>query len=193
MLTNLEKRMLNFIGEYLREQGGRSPTLVEIGEGCGIKSVGTVHRYLSNIEDKGFLEKARKGWRTRLAPSELPFLGKIAAGRPIEAIEQAETIDVASLLLQPDCFVLRIEGDSMIDRGILDGDLVVIKPAQSAHNGQIVVALVGNEATLKEFRKIDGGRSVRLIPHNANMEPQTYKADEVLIQGILSGVVRTDP
>lgn len=193
MLTDLETRILSFIGEYLRENAGRSPTLSEIGEGCGVRSVGTIHRYLSSIEDKGFLEKARKGWRTRLAPNELPFRGKIAAGRPIEAIEQAESVDLAALLLQPDCFVLRIEGDSMIELGILDGDLVVIKPAQSARNGQIVVALVENEATLKEFQRIDGGRRVKLIPHNRDLEPQIHEADEVQIQGILSSVIRTYP
>lgn len=193
MLTELETRILSFIGDYLRENGGRSPTLSEIGEGCGIRSVGTIHRYLSSIEDKGYLERARKGWRTFLAPNELPFLGKIAAGRPIEAIEQAESIDIAALLIQPDCFVLRVEGDSMIDRGIFDGDLVVVKPAQSAQNGQIVVALVENEATLKEFQKIDGGRRIKLIPYNSSLEPQIYEADEIQIQGILSSVIRTDP
>ena len=193
MLTDLESRILGFIGDYLRENGGRSPTLSEIGEGCGLKSVGTVHRYLSSIEDKGYLEKARKGWRTRLAPTELPFLGKVAAGRPIEAIEQAESIDLAALLLQPDCFVLRVEGDSMIDRGILDGDLAVIKPAQTARNGEIVLALVDNEATLKEFQKVDGGRRVELVPYNSDLEPQVYEADEVQVQGILSSVIRTDP
>jgi repressor LexA len=193
VLTNLESKILNFIGEYLRENAGRSPTLSEIGEGCGLRSVGTIHRYLSSIEDKGLLERARKGWRTRLSPNELPFCGKIAAGKPIEAIEQAETIDIAALLLQPDCFVLRIEGDSMIERGILDGDLVVIKPAKSAHNGQIIVALVENEATLKEFQSIDGGRRIKLIPYNHALEPQIYEADKVQIQGILSSVIRTDP
>lgn len=193
MLTNLEARILSFIGEYLRENTGRSPTLAEIGEGCGVKSVGTIHRYISSIEDKGYLERARKGWRTRLAPSELPFRGQVAAGKPLEAIEQGESIDLAALLLQPDCFVLRIDGDSMKDRGILDGDLVVVRPAQSAHDGQIVVALVDNEATLKEFQKIDRGRRVKLIPHNTTLEPQIYDAEEVQIQGILSSVIRTDP
>lgn len=191
MLTELEQRMLNFIGDYLREHDGRSPTLVEIGEGCGVNSVGTIHRYLKSIEDKGFLDKARSGWRTRLAPTELPFCGKIAAGRPILAIDQAESIDLLSLLVQPDCFVLRVEGDSMKDRGIFDGDLVIIKSAQNAHNGEIVVALVDDEATLKEFRK--SGRQIMLIPHNAEYDTRVYDADAVEIQGILTRVIRTDP
>ena len=192
MLTGLERKILSFIGEYLRENEGRAPTLSEIGEGCGINSVGTIHRYISSIENKGFLEKARSGWRTLLAPNELPFKGVIAAGKPIEAVEQNESIDLSALLIQPDCFVLRIEGDSMIDSGILDGDLVVIKPAQTARNGEIIVALVDNEnASLKEFQKIDGGRRIKLIPHNRDMEPQLYEADRIQIQGILASVIRT--
>lgn len=192
MLTDLEKKMLNFIGEYLRENDGRAPTLSEIGEGCGVKSVGTIHRYISSIEEKGFLEKARSGWRTLLSPNELPFCGVIAAGRPIEAVEQNESIDLSSLLIQPDCFLLRVKGDSMINSGILDGDLVVIKPANTAHNGQIVVALVDNEnASLKEFQREKSGQVIKLIPHNDDMEEQTYEAARVQIQGILSSVVRT--
>jgi repressor LexA len=191
MLTELEQRMLNFIGDYLREHDGRSPTLVEIGEGCAVSSVGTVHRYLKAIEDKGFLDRAGSGWRTRLAPTELPFCGKIAAGRPILAVDQAESIDLLSLLVQPDCFVLRVEGDSMKDRGIFDGDLVIIKSVRTARNGEIVVALVDNEATLKEFRK--SGRRIELIPHNKKFRIQEFDADAVEIQGVLTSVIRTNP
>jgi repressor LexA len=192
VLTELEKKILLFIGDYLREHEGRSPKLSEIGDGCGIKSVGTVHRYVASIEEKGFLEKARSGWRTLRSPNELPFRGVIAAGVPIEAVEQDETIDLTALLIQPDCFLLKIKGDSMINSGILDGDLVVIKPSNTASNGQIVVALVDNEdASLKEFRKTRGGKSIKLIPHNDAMKAQLYDADRVRIQGILVSVVRT--
>ena len=191
MLTKLEERILHFIGEYLRENGGESPTLAEIGEGCGVKSVGTIHRYISSIEKKGFLEKARSGWRTLLSPNELPYKGVIAAGQPIEAVEQNESIDLPSLLLQPDCFLLKIKGDSMINSGILDGDLVVIKPSQTAKNGQIVVALIDKEdASLKEFQKANGGKTIKLIPHNDELEEQVYDANRVQIQGILASVVR---
>lgn len=193
MLTELEQKILNFIGDYLRENAGQAPTLSEIGEGCGVNSVGTIHRYVSSIEKKGFLDKARKGWRTRLSPNELPFLGKIAAGKPIEAIEQSESIDLVNLLIQPDCFVLNVTGDSMIDRGIFDGDLVIIKSSQTANNGEIVVALVDGEATLKRFEKIDNGRCVKLIPYNKNLESKTYEADRVQVQGILCSVIRTNP
>lgn len=193
MLTSLERRMLTFIGEYLRQNDGQSPTLSEIGQGCGVSSVGTVHRYIKSIEDKGWLERARGGWRARLAPNELPFCGKVAAGRPIEAIEQADSIDLLSKLMQPDCFVLQVEGDSMMERGILDGDLIIVKAAKTARNGEIVVAVVGEEATLKEFRKVDGGQRVQLIPHNSRLSAQVHDASEVEIRGVLTGVVRTDP
>ena len=193
MLTRLEQRMLSFIGEYLRAHSGQSPTLSEIGEGCGVNSVGTVHRYLTAIEEKGFLDRSGRGWRTHLAPNELPFCGKVAAGRPIEAIERGDTIDLASMIVQPDCFVLQVEGDSMVERGILDGDFAIIKSARTAKNGEIVVAVVENEATLKEFRKIDGGRRIKLIPHNHTMPEQVYDSDCVEVRGILSAVVRTRP
>ncbi|MCG7922623.1 MAG: transcriptional repressor LexA [Candidatus Thiodiazotropha lotti] len=192
MLTELEKKILLFIGDYLRRHNGQSPKLSEIGDGCGIKSVGTVHRYVTSIKEKGFLEKARSGWRTLRSPNELPYKGVIAAGMPIEAVEQDETIDLTTLLIQPDCFLLKIKGDSMINSGILDGDLVVIKPSNTASNGQIVVALVDNqEASLKEFQKIEGGKSIKLIPHNDEMKAQIYAADRLQVQGILLGVVRT--
>ncbi|MDC0598659.1 transcriptional repressor LexA [Gammaproteobacteria bacterium] len=193
MLTNLEQKILSFIGNYLRENDGRSPTLAEIGEGCNVKSVGTIHRYIASIENKGYLEKARSGWRTLLSPSELPFKGIIAAGQPIEAIEQSESIDLSALLVQPDCFLLQIKGDSMINKGILNGDLVVIKPASTARDGQVVVALVDNEnASLKEFKKFKNGRQIKLIPHNDEMEEQIYDSDRIQIQGILASVIRTD-
>ena len=192
MLTNLEKKILNFIGDYLRENEGSSPTLSEVGQGCGLKSVGTIHRYIASIEKKGFLQKSRSGWRTLLAPNELPFKGIIAAGSPIQAVEQNESIDLSALLVQPDCFILKVSGDSMIEMGIFDDDLVVIKPAQTARNGEIVVALVNDEeATLKEFQKIDGGKKIELIPHNSTLKTQVYNADQVQVQGILSSVIRT--
>lgn len=191
MLTELERRMLRFIGEYLRENEGRGPTLAEIGEACGVTSVGTIHRYLSSIEKKGFLSKSGGGWRTRTGPGELPFLGMTAAGKPIEALENSETIDLTAMFLQPDCFVLRVEGDSMIESGILPGDLVVLRSAETATDGQIVLALVGGESTLKELRRVDGGRTVRLVPHNSKHKVQIYKSDDVQIQGVLTGVMRT--
>ncbi len=192
MLTRLEKKILNFVGAYLREHDGVAPTLAEIGEGCGIASVGTIHRYVAAIEKKGFLDRSRNGWRTLLAPNELPFLGRIVAGSPVEAIAQSESIDLAAILVQPDCFVLQVNGDSMIDGGILDGDLAVIRQSETARNGEIVAVLVdGCEATLKEIRFDKNSDAIQLIPHNKGMTPMVYRSDQIKVQGILSGIVRT--
>lgn len=191
VLTRLEKKILAFLGDYLRKNDGESPTLAEIGDACGISSVGTVHRYVSSIESKGLLERSRDGWRTRLAPSELPFLGRIVAGTPFEAIAQAESVDLAAMLIQPDCFVLEVHGHSMIDAGILEGDLAVIRRAETANEGEIVVALVDeSDATLKEIRFDRSSGAVRLIPHNKEMSEMHYQPEQVKIQGVLSGIVR---
>jgi repressor LexA len=190
VLTAKEKQILNFIGEYLRDNNGSAPTLSEIGKGCDITSTGTVHRYVTSLEDKGVLGKARSGWRTRQAPNELPFRGNIVAGKPLEAIEQSESIDLFALVAQPGCFVLKVKGESMKNMGILEGDLVVIKPTQTARNGDIVVALVNKQdASLKEFKRM--GRRILLIPHNDKMDPMEYPEDQVEVQGVLSSVIRT--
>lgn len=192
MLTRLEKRILAFVGNYLRQNDGDAPTLAEIGDACGISSVGTVHRYVSSIESKGLLKRSRDGWRTLQAPNELPFLGKIVAGTPLEAIAQAESVDLAAMLIQPDCFVLEVQGDSMIDAGIFDGDLAVIRQAETANNGEIIVALVDEcVATLKEIRFDERSGAIRLIPHNKEMLEMQYQPEQVRIQGVLSGIVRT--
>lgn len=119
------------------------------------------------------------------------MLGKTAAGNPIESIENAETVDLPAMLMQPDCFVLRVEGDSMIESGILSGDLAVIRSTNVAKDGQIVLALVDDQSTLKELRLRDKGRKIELLPHNKNHKKQVYKVGEVQIQGVLTGVVRT--
>lgn len=194
MLTELESKMLEFIGTYLRQNDGKAPTLSEIGSGCGVSSVGTVHRYLGSIEDKGYLKRARKGWRTRVTPRALPLVGQVAAGTPLEAIEHPESIDLVSLIAQPDCFVLKVDGDSMVTRGIFDGDYAIIRRATIARNGEIVVAVVNGEATLKELKRTDRGKKVHLIPHSdSGHKVMVFESSEVQIQGVLSGIVRTSP
>ena len=190
LLTNLEKKILQFIGDYLRKRPGESPTLAEIGDGCGIKSVGTVHRYVSSLKKKRYLKKGKTGWRTIKAPSELPYRGRIVAGEPLEAIEQEETIDLMEKLVQPDCFLLDVKGDSMIEKGIFDGDMVIVRRSDIARDGDIVVALVdGIDASLKEFRRRSDGK-IDLIPHNEDMEPMTFDAEQVIVQGVLRSVIR---
>ena len=197
MLTELEKKILAYVRETLEAQGS-SPTMTEIGEAMGIKSKGTVHRYINSLIEKGYLEKSGSGWRN-LALVEsgeegvgtLPLAGKIAAGHPIEAIEGRDSIDVNEMLVKPGRFVLKVSGDSMVEAGILDGDWVVIESRATARDGEIVVALVDNEeATLKRLRRGKDGM-VELIPENSAMEPMVYSGDRVQVQGVLVGVMRT--
>lgn len=194
MLTEREQDTLNFILHYYTSMR-KAPLLAEIAQGLGIQSKGVVHRYLSSLEDKGYIERNLKSRGIELVDKpdfdELPMLGRIAAGKPIEAIEDHQLVNFSRLLGGPNRYVLQVKGHSMIDEGIRNGDLVVIESVSSARKNQIVVALIDNEnATLKriQFPRKD---VVRLIPENKNMQPKEYAADRVTIQGVLVGQVRT--
>lgn len=201
MLTLQQKRVLDFIRGYLARHG-QAPTLREIGAGVDIQSRGAVHRHVEVLLERGLLTRPRRGWRSLqlTATSDdgatlpaLPLLGKIAAGRPIEAIPGHDEVNIAELLLGEDRYVLQVEGDSMIDAGILDGDMVIIRRADTANDGDIVVALVDNEeATLKRLQHISG-RRIKLVPENHAMSPLIYTAERVRIQGVLVGQLRVYP
>lgn len=200
-LTERQKQILDFIRETI-EQRGVSPTHREICERFGYSSYGTVNKHLKLLEDKGFL---RRHWNQKrgveLVDAEtpaagslqqLPFLGLIAAGAPIEAVADHDKVDVPQHLLTSgnggNHFVLKVRGDSMIDEGIHDGDLVVVQRRQAATAGEMVVALVGSDATLKRF--YPEGREVRLQPANHTMGPIRVPAADVRIQGIVVGLMR---
>jgi len=195
MLTRLEEKILQFITRYIARHG-HAPTLKEIGEATGINSKGTVHRYVGSLVKKKHLHRNGRGWRgIRLAGERdrsltiLPLKGRIAAGRPIEAIPDQEEVNFSDLLLGPDRFVLRVAGDSMIDAGILDGDLVVVRKSDTAENGDIVVALIDNEeVTLKRLRK--HGDRIELVPDNPSLASMIYPTSRVHIQGVVVGQVR---
>lgn len=195
MLTSSQHKTLSFIRRYIA-RNGYSPAFSDIAKGLGIKSRGVVHRYVHALADAGYIDLIPGRHRNIQLRDEhrsntLPFLGQIAAGQPIEAIEDIQTINASEKLYGENRYALKIKGESMIDVGILDGDIVVIEQKQTAHNGDIVVALVNNsEATLKRFRKIDNDQ-VELIPENSSMEPITYHQSQVAIQGILVGQFRT--
>jgi repressor LexA len=193
-LTKRQKEILDFIREY-REAQGISPTQREIRERFELSSFGTVQKHLKRLEEKGAL--SREWNRSRgISPAEpkassreIPLLGAVAAGRPIEAFPEAETIEVPSSLLgRGDHFVLRVRGDSMVDDGIRDGDYVVVAKRATAQNGQTVVALIRGEATLKRF--YSEGSRVRLQPANASMKPLTFEARDVTVQGVVTGLIR---
>ena len=195
MLTGLEEKILQCITRYIT-QNGRSPTLDEIGQLLEIRSKGTIHRYVKSLIDKGHLQRSGRNWRgLRLAGEQnrrltiLPLAGRIAAGKPIEAISEQYEINFSEMLLGPGRYVLEVQGDSMIDAGILDGDLVIVRETQSADNGDIIVALIdNNEATLKRLRK--KGSQVELIPDNQSMTSMVYSADRINIQGVVVGQAR---
>ncbi len=193
MLTEREQTTLRFITDYILKNH-KAPLLSEIARGLGIQSKGVVHRYLSTLEEQGYIRRQPKHRGIELVEcfdyDELPLLGRIAAGKPIEAIEDHELINFAHLLGGPNRFVLQVKGYSMIDEGIRSGDLVVIEQSNTARNNQIVVALIDNhEATLKRI-KFPNRDVIRLIPANKNMQPKEYPADRVTIQGVLVGQVR---
>lgn len=199
-LTPKQKQVLDFILEYLTKYS-YSPSQKEIADHFGFKSLGTVQNYLVRLERQGIL---RKPWNAKRAMEvarveqsrpavPLPLLGRVAAGRPIEAIENHETIDVpASMIKGGENFVLKVTGDSMIDEGILQGDFVVIRKQAQAQNGQTVVALIGNEATIKKYYR-KGGK-VELHPANPAYQPLIIESlvdsTEFKIAGVLVGVIR---
>ena len=193
MLTKREQDTFDFIANYYAKQR-KAPLLIEIAEGLGIQSKGVVHRYVSALEGKGYIVRNPKTRGIELVDhpdmDDLPFLGRIAAGKPIEAVEDKQAVNFAHLLNGPNRYVLEVKGQSMVDEGIRHGDLVVIEHASTARGNQIVVALIdGEDVTLKriQFPKKD---TVRLIPANKNMQAKEYLAKRVAIQGILVGQVR---
>jgi repressor LexA len=173
------------------------PTHDELCQALGLSSRGSLHKHIQALIQAGLVEPmdhARRGIRLvaqAAQQSGIPFLGTIAAGRPIEAVAQTETMQVPDALLgNRPCYVLQVSGDSMIEEGILDGDYVVIEQRDSARTGEIVVALVNNEeATLKRIEQQPG--RVLLHPANASMTAMTYAPDEVVIQGVLRGLLRS--
>ena len=188
MLTPTQDRVLSFIRRYLNRRG-YAPSLLEIAEGIGIASKGTAHRHVQALADAGRIRLVAGRKRgielvDEKAPSSLPLLGRIAAGRPIEAIAGQDRLDLSDLL-GPDRYALQVKGDSMISAGILDGDLVVIERCDTADDGAIVVALIDDEeATLKRLKRLKSGR-IKLIAENPEMPPLTYLAKRVRIQGVL--------
>ncbi|MDX2000666.1 MAG: transcriptional repressor LexA [Thermoanaerobaculia bacterium] len=200
-LTDRQKEILDFINEF-RDQRGISPTHREICERFGYSSYGTVYKHLKLLEDKGFLRRDQNQKRgielvrvlrgaEATVDHELPFLGRIAAGKPIEAVSGNETLAVPSHLIAGragEHYVLRVVGDSMIEEGIHNGDYVVVLRREHAQAGEMVVALVGSDATLK--RIYPEGRRVRLQPANPNMEAIYVPANDVKVQGIVVGLMR---
>jgi len=189
--------MLDYLNAFI-QQHGYAPSLEEVGRRFGLSSLATVHKHLTNLQEKGFIKRAwnrsrsvelvqaRIGGRSL----ELPLLGYVAAGRPIEAIAGNETITVPEAFAgKRDTYVLRVKGDSMIDEQIRDGDFVIVEDRKLATNGEMVIALLGGaDVTLKKFYREQD--QVRLQPANPAMVPIVVPADDVTVQGVVIGVMR---
>jgi repressor LexA len=196
-LTKRQREILDYLQDFIHKHG-YAPSLEEIGRRFSLSSLATVHKHLTNLEEKGFI---RRSWNrsrsvellatpTAQRALELPLLGYVAAGSPIEAVPSSETIAVPENLAgKRDSYVLRVKGDSMIDEQIRDGDFVVVEDRHTADNGEMVIALVGgHDVTLKKFYR-EAGR-IRLQPANPSMQPMYFDPATVQVQGVVVGMMR---
>jgi repressor LexA len=196
-LTKRQREILDYLDEFI-QQHGYAPSLEEIGRRFSLSSLATVHKHLTNLQEKGFIRRAWNRSRSvELVPVhvgsrslELPLMGYVAAGEPIEAITSTETIAVPEHFIgKRDTYVLRVKGDSMIDEQIRDGDYVIVEDRKTAQNGEMVIALLnGTEVTLKSLYR--NGTTIQLQPANSAMQPITVKEDTLQIQGVVVGVMR---
>jgi len=202
-ITRRQRQVYDFIADFV-QKNQYSPSFEEIGEGLGLSSLATVHKHITNLEEKGLLSRDYNRSRSidllppkgRLKQSMsvnsgtmVPLMGRIAAGQPIEAIERPETISLADFTRSKEVFALEVRGESMQDEHILDGEYVLVEKTKIAHNGDIVVALVeGTDATLKRLYR--EGENIRLQPSNARMKPIIVPAKDVQVQGRVIGVLR---
>jgi repressor LexA len=209
-LTRRQKQVYDFISGFV-DNHGYSPSFEEIAEGLGLSSLATVHKHITNLEQKELLRrdynrsrsidllKPRGAMKQSLAVAAaaaaagngmtLPLMGRIAAGRPLEAMENPESISLADFTRSKDVYVLQVKGESMQDEHIVDGDYVLVEKTNVARDGEIVVALVnGSDATLK--RIYVEGNKIRLQPSNAAMQPIIVPGATVLVQGRVIGVLR---
>lgn len=204
-LTKRQRQIYDFIADFV-QSNGYSPSFEEIGAALGLSSLATVHKHINNLEAKKLLRRdynrsrsidvlpLPEGLPDRARPVavsefELPLVGRIAAGRPIEQVETPETISLTDFTRAKDVFVLQVMGESMQDEHIVNGDYVLVEKTSSARDGEIVVALVnGSETTLKRLYR--AGPQVRLQPSNAAMQPIMVPAEAVQVQGRVVAVLR---
>lgn len=196
MLTPRQQTAYEFIGDFLARRGF-APSYEEIRRHLGVKSLNAVAKLVAQLKRRGALAPAPANSKRSLAPvsrgearaTTLPLLGVVAAGRPIEPIENPEPVEVpASLLGSGERYVLRVRGDSMIEDGIRDGDLIVVRRTARAADGETAVAVVDGEVTLKRLYR--RGKSVELRPANAELRAIHVRADRVEVRGVLVGLIR---
>lgn len=196
ILSEKQRQVYDFIVSFVETQG-HSPTIKDISRKFGFSSPATVHKYLVVLEKAGYIVRGTRNALVQLLPvhknteaAEVPLLGRIAAGRPIDAVLHGETVTIPKELLgRGSTYALRVVGDSMIDEHIADGDLIIVEHSESAHNGETVVAMVEDVgATVKKFYLEKG--QIRLQPANPNHSPLFFSPEQVKIQGRVIGVIR---
>ena len=202
-LTKRQKQVLDFIANFVDEYG-YCPSFEEIARGLELASLATVHKHISVLEAKNYLKRGfnqsrsleltprymQEQQRFKSGPPNIPLLGRIAAGQPVEAVEQQEVLNFADFAGNSTTYALEVRGNSMIDDHICDGDLILLERAAEARDGDIVVALVsGSETTLKRFYR-ESGDMVRLQPANSTLKPILVPARDVQVQGRLLAVLR---
>ena len=198
-LTKRQREFLAHLEEYIADHG-YAPSFEELARHFRLQSLATVHEHLTNLEEKGYIRRGYNESRAiELVPppgtagaSEVPLLGRVAAGMPIESLMHGETLAVPSEMLprRGPHYALQVAGDSMIDEHIQDGDFVVVTGRETAESGEMVIALVnGSEATVKKFYREAGGW-IRLQPANPAVPPLRFQERDVLIQGVVVGVIR---
>jgi repressor LexA len=194
-LTKRQRVVFDFIKDYIQTHGV-SPSYEEIREHFGFGSYNSVQKHLKQLVAKGVVKTPWGNQKRALTLAEpgpnttlLPLLGRVAAGRPIEAIQNPETVEVPEMLLRGENnFALRVVGDSMVDEGIRDGDIVIVKRQRDAENGQTVIALIGDDATIKQFYR--KGARVELRPANPRMSAILVDEGDLQVQGIVVGLIR---
>ncbi len=190
-LTRRQRELLKCVSRFL-ETHGHYPTLREIADCMGIKSVSTVHEHIKKLNEKGIdVFAAAERCEEESKTISIPLFGYVTAGGPVTVYEFEENVEVpASIVTSPmKTYALKIRGDSMIEEHICDGDIVIVEKRDTAYNGDIVIALIdGHETTVKKFRQ--KGKKIELIPANREMKPMVFDADRVKIQGVVIGVVR---
>lgn len=196
-LTKRQKQLVDFLNNYITEYG-YAPTLSEVGQYFGLSSLATVHKHLHNLEQKGYIKRVHNHSRALevmaepkgTVARELRLVGTVAAGVPIEAVEGSDTISVPDeFVRRDDTFCLRVKGESMVEEGIRDGDYIIVEGRAAAIPGETVVALIGDEATVKKYYPEQSGM-VRLQPANATMDPILVNQDDLRIRGVVVGLMR---
>lgn len=193
-LTKKQKEVYDFISHY-EEVNGYAPTQMEIGRHFKLKSLGSVQKYIQYLMEEGLVVRnwnARRGLKlhgTMDRAAVVPLLGNVAAGKPIEAIENVSNLSVSKSLLKGDnCFALNVCGDSMIEDGILDGDIIIVRKQANAEQGETVVALINGEATVKKFYR--NGNNIELRPANENLSPLFVSAGDFGLGGVVISLMR---